>query len=387
MFAAGAVQALVSILLWTIDLGGRYAALWAAPSWPLPSSWLHALLMQYGIFPYFIFGFILTAGPRWQGASDLIGRDFVQPFIVLSAGWAIFYAGLLWPRLLPFALFTVLIGWLGVLRLLWRIERVKWADRRHIRAIAVAILCGFFGLACATLMIVDPNGEWARGMILFGIWGFLLPVFFSVAHRMIPFFSSAQIPNYRLYSPYWALWGVLAASMAHGVLESLALTQTTWVVDIPAAVIVFALSWRWRLRQSLVSSLLAVLHISFVWLGIAFALFAVRSLSELVGFYALGLAPLHALTIGYFASTAVGMVSRVTRGHSGLVLMGDRPMIVAFCCMQLAAVARVGSEFVALPGPWNLAFVASLMWLTAFGVWAVRYMPAYWRPRADGRPG
>ena len=36
MFALGALQSLLAVLFWAVDLGGRYAGLYAAPGWALP---------------------------------------------------------------------------------------------------------------------------------------------------------------------------------------------------------------------------------------------------------------------------------------------------------------------------------------------------------------
>jgi uncharacterized protein involved in response to NO len=59
----------------------------------------------------------------------------------------------------------------------------------------------------------------------------------------------------------------------------------------------------------------------------------------------------------------------------------------AFCIMQAAAVMRVFSELPALPGAHALMWLSSLLWLGAFGLWAWRFAPAFWRPRADGKSG
>ena len=73
MFLAGTVQALVAMVFWALELGGRYFGLWTVPPWPLltmfPPSVLHALLLSCGMSPFFMFGFILTAGPRWRAGS------------------------------------------------------------------------------------------------------------------------------------------------------------------------------------------------------------------------------------------------------------------------------------------------------------------------------
>ena len=49
-----------------------------------------------------------------------------------------------------------------------------------------------------------------------------------------------------------------------------------------------------------------------------------------------------------------------------------------------AALARVASELVPLPGALALA---GALYAASFVPWAIKYAPLYWRPRADGRPG
>jgi uncharacterized protein involved in response to NO len=133
--------------------------------------------------------------------------------------------------------------------------------------------------------------------------------------------------------------------------------------------------------------MLAVLHLAFAWLGVAFALFALQSMARgvLPGF--LGQAPLHALTLGFFASMLLGMASRVTMGHSGRPVAADNAMWWAFCMMQVAAIMRVVSEWPALPAAHPLMWLSSVLWLGAFALWAGRFAPAFWRRRADGKPG
>ena len=71
MFLAGATQGLLAMLWWAADLAARHGGLHAVPAWPLPAPWLHAVLMGLGFFTFFIFGFVMTAGPRWQAAVIL----------------------------------------------------------------------------------------------------------------------------------------------------------------------------------------------------------------------------------------------------------------------------------------------------------------------------
>ena len=104
----------------------------------------------------------------------------------------------------------------------------------------------------------------------------------------------------------------------------------------------------------------------------------------------LGLAPLHALAIGYFTSMVLGMASRVTLGHSGRPLVLDDFSWLLFIGFQAAVILRIAPDLTGgtLSEAATLAYLlAGLVWLVCFGLWAGRYAPIYWRARTDGKPG
>lgn len=391
MFLGGTVQALAVMAFWSADLGARLAGFWPLPAWPLLTgfqpSLLHGLLISCGVFPFFMFGFILTAGPRWQGAGELPARDFVPAFALLAGGWLLVWAALLVPPLLLAGLALALGGWIAVALTLTRIARHRTTDREHIAFVAIAAWLGAAGLGAFLVFAAGGAVAWARLGLALAVWGFLLPVFVSVAHRMLPFFTASAVRAYVPHRPPWALRVLLGASLAHGALTVFEAAQWLWLADLPASVAAGRLSWLWWSRAAIANRLLAVLHVAFAWLAPAFALFALQSLlrQALPGF--LGQAPLHAITLGFFASMLLGMASRVTMGHSGRPLVADEAMWRAFCMMQAAAALRVLAELPALPGAHVLTWLSSALWLGAFGLWAWRYAPAFWRPRADGKPG
>ena len=89
MFFAGAVQAALIMLLWLAELAGR-AGWWAPLPTVIPSTWVHAFLMLYGLFPFFIFGFLLTVYPRWMGGPTVPASRYVAAFGFLAAGMIYF---------------------------------------------------------------------------------------------------------------------------------------------------------------------------------------------------------------------------------------------------------------------------------------------------------
>ena len=387
MFLAGATQGLLAMLWWAFDLAARYGQLFASPAWPLPPSWIHAALMSFGFFPFFIFGFVMTAGPRWQAAAPVGEAAYLAAFALMSVGWLGFHAALWLPALLPPALGLAVAGWCAGLPALWRVMRTPSNEQTHIVAVVGGLTFGALLLA-AFLGYAAGGPAWlAQLAVKGGVWFFLLPVFTALCHRMVPFFSSAVIPKYRVVRPLWVLHLLLACYAGHGILEVAGLPQWTWLADLPAALAAGWLSFAWQLRRCLAVRLLAVLHIAFAWLGASLALHAASSLLQLIGAGSLGLAPLHALTLGFFASAVIGMVTRVTLGHSGRPLNADTAVWVIFWAMQGVAVLRVLAEFVHLAGAANLFLLAALGWLAAFGAWYARFAPIYLKPRPDGRPG
>ena len=97
---------------------------------------------------------------------------------------------------------------------------------------------------------------------------------------------------------------------------------------------------------------------------------------------------LHALTIGGIGSMTIGMMVRVSMGHSGRELYAPALMASAFVAMNLAVVVRV---FLPLVLPLEsyplLVLISALIWAISFSVFVVKMSPVYFLPRVDGRPG
>jgi uncharacterized protein involved in response to NO len=129
------------------------------------------------------------------------------------------------------------------------------------------------------------------------------------------------------------------------------------------------------------------LHISLAVLAGAFLLSAVLSIALATGEIArIGLAPIHLLTIGYFAAMTLGMVSRVSLGHSGRALEADAWTWRCYLGVLAAALLRVAAEFsVTTDIGRALMAAAAFTALASFAAWAWRYMPMYVSPRVDAR--
>lgn len=389
-FFGGVMQSVLIMLWWLIDLGGRYGGWYPPISWSVAPPDAHAFLMLFGFFPFFMFGFLMTVYPRWMNGEEVEPKLYIRAFVSMASGIVLFYAGLAFKPLLALAALLFLGGWIVGLYALLRVYfRAQHPDKRHASITSVVLGVGWL---LTLAWFVGELGERPALVALAktgGIWLLLLPVFFSVSHRMIPFFSGNVIPNYRIVRPYWALGLVVLGALSHAVMEIKGVMSWLWLVDFPMAATAIYLTVSWRLVDSLKVPLLGMLHIGFAWLGVAFALFGAQSLASMLGYGILGKAPLHALALGYYASMTLAMVTRVTLGHSGRPLVADRLVWGIFLVFQLVVLLRVVAE---LPGVGFLArshlfLCAAGLWLACFGLWARRFAMMYWLPRSDGKPG
>ena len=386
-FAAG-VQILLASAWWASTLVARASG--HAPALPegVAAPAVHALLMTYGFFPLFIFGFLFTAGPRWLERPPPGRASYAVPAVIAGLGaWLLLPAVFAGPAFAAGVVAVLVLAWSWLLaRYVGLIAASRASDRLHAILTACALGMGIAGLAAGGLWLATGSARWAQAMEALGLWGFLVPLFASVSHRMIPFFTANIVPYVTPWRPTWTLAILVGASAVHGTLAIAGLGEWTWLSDLPAGALAAFLTWRWGFAKSLANRLLAMLHIAFAWMAAMWLLHGVQSLLALAGTSVLGLAPIHALSIGFLASLTVAMVSRVSCGHSGRNLAADRLTWFAFLFLQAAAAMRVAADL--FPGAYApLLAAAALTWLGCFAAWAWRYLPFYWRPRADGKPG
>lgn len=382
MFALGALQAVLVMLWWLADLGGRYGGWYTPFEWSAPAPWAHFYLMIFVLFPPYMFGFLMTTYPRWMAGIPVSPKHYLPSAALLATGVALGYAGLAIGKLVLLSGLAVYIaGWaVGLFALLYVYKGAERPDTLHALVTSGVLVIGL-GLLLVFMLGIALDNAFLVGIARSGgVWWFLFPVFFAVSHRLIPFFSSAVIRDYVVIRPDWTLWVLGIGGLLHGALELANLSQWTWVMDLPMAAVSLWLTWQWSLRKTFSIRILAMLHISFMWAGVALALFGIQSLGLLVSQgLILGRGPLHALMVGYFASMLVAMSTRVTLGHSGRPLVADQKAWAIFVMVQVATLVRVLADM--LPNSahaGHLYLLSAMLWLVSFSAWLIKFIPIYW---------
>ncbi|WP_293931149.1 NnrS family protein [Iodobacter sp.] len=382
-FFSGTLLLILSLAWWASEMLLRAKGSTLASS--IAPMFLHGYLMLYGFFPLFMLGFIYTAGPKWLNVASPSAPLYVPIILGYALGSALLIAALAWPSLLILGIALHFLSW-GAACWVWfsRILASHATDRSHAIAIALAFGLGWLGQGFALFWVAFSSTNSWLSMVEIGLWGFLLPVFLTVSHRMLPFFSANALANYTAWRPRWLLNAMLALAWAHAAFRLAG--HNSIGVDVLFAGLLLYTSWRWRLFAALQNRLLAMLHLAFAWAGIAMLLYTVQDAAALAGWAILGFAPLHALTIGFFGTMLLGFATRVSLGHAGLPLLLSRMAWTLYCLLHGVTLARVLADII---GQWQtpLLCAAALGALAAFLLWGSRFMPVYLKPRADGKAG
>lgn len=382
-FLTGSLGLVCSMAWWLIQLRSPAALL-------VPAGWLHGWLMVHAVFAPFVFGFLFTAMPRWTGAPMPADRAWQTLWWLHLLGLVCVVAG----SYLDLAAFAA--GW-GLVCLAWSVAVVVALRLRllgpdpalHAVPAIVALVLG--GASAAAIVAWTATGDWRWSFLAMrlGFWGFLFTIYVTVCHRMIPFFANRVLPGYRMIRPAWALVALLLLGVVHLVLDLRHAYHLLWWCDLPMALIALWLAVRWQTWRRPGNRLLSSLFIAWWVLVAGLALLAAQSLVLAVsGQFLLGRGPQHLIAVGFFGGMLVAMATRVSLGHSGRPLTMGRFTWYCFWGFQGAALARLAAEIPTLAGlAGPLLQASALLWLVAATGWAAHYLPLYWRPRADGRPG
>ena len=391
LFFCGTLNLLVASAWWLAHLVARYTGfpLFALDLAVAPV-WAHSFLVLFTVLPTFIFGFLFTTFPRWMNGTDVPRPAYIATAALQVTATCTWLAGVHSGTALQLAgaalaLAALAVGLVSLLRVLIDARQVV----SHAIVAATGLSVGVVSLAVFVYGLYVGSDFALHFAVRSALWGFLLPVFFAVCHRMIPFFSQNAIPGYVAWRPLWMLVAVVGLAYARLLLGTAGALDSLVFIDVALAILAATCAVRWTSLGARGNPLLWTLYAGFAWLPIAMALQAGRDASfALTGAWALGRAPIHALGIGFFGGMLVAMVTRVTMGHSGRPLRMGPAAFACFAGVQLAAVARVGSEIVTAPGAIHTLLLGSaVLWLLAFGVWSFGHGGIYLAPRADGKPG
>jgi uncharacterized protein involved in response to NO len=370
-FLAAGMYAVLLMGLWLLMLRGTIV-----PTGVSPFVW-HGHEMLFGFAVAVIAGFLLTAAQNWTGIRTPSGATLAALFLLWLAG----RIGFLIPGLPALSVAAVDLAFLPVLglTLAWPIIRAK---QLHNYPFPVMLLA----LAAANALVHGPTFGWTSGTESLGLRlaaYVVVTMIVMMGGRVIPSFTDNKL-NTR--ARRWKTIETLVPAVTLGALIASLVAPTSIVTMLLAAIAAVVHAIRlagWYTPKYWSVPLLWVLHFGYAWITLGFALLALSA----AGVGAAANSALHAFTAGGIGMLTLGMMARVSLGHTGRMLEPARLITLAFVAVSLAAFVRV---FLPLVFPDALALgyaVSGVLWMLAFGTFATIYLPILMRPRVDGRKG
>jgi len=381
-FLAAVCLSGTAIVYWTLLFLGKAPA--AALSYYPPVIW-HMHEMIFGYVGAVIAGFLLTAVINWTGRQTLRGWSLAVLLIIwLGARCLPFFGeGTAWVvAMLNTTFFVYLAVAIGI-------PIIRSDNKRNlIMVVIVTILAMTNAMVHANLLGIT-NGLAANAAMSIAYYLELL-LTIIIAGRVFPMFSASGLggiyaPKKHQWLEFVCVFGFLVFA-AINIIDSIGI-QVPSVVLLSVSLLVAmlhtlrVLGWfHWRIFTT---PLVWVLHAGYYFLIVGILLLGLSA------YYAETRVPgLHAMLAGGLGLITVGMMARVSLGHTGRDIHQPHKLVsTVFILIVIATLVRVllplmGSQY-------YLAAItlSTVFWGMGFLLFFFLYVSVLFARRVDGAPG
>jgi len=369
-FLAAGAYAVIAVAIWT----AIYTTGWRPPLAGLTPSLWHAHEMVFGYGLAVIAGFLLTAVGNWTGQRMPAGEQLVGLLTLWATGRGLMLFGeasQLGVAIVIDLLFAVLL----IAAIFRPVARAKqW------KQLPVLLIPALLALTQLLVLLSDnPRRGIYAGLLL------VVLLIMVVGRRVIPFFIERGLGNgTRIETPMAVDIAAIGLYLVYALAELSAPVSpwTAWLASLAAMAhgVRLALWYRpgiWR------KPIVWVLWVGYGWLVAGLALRAASLIATFNPFLSV-----HALTYGGVGMITLGMMCRITLGHTGRdVLKSPGGTTALFLLLAAGSVIRVVLPLW-LPAHYReLVVVSQALWIAAFAGFVALYAPMLLTTRVDGRAG
>lgn len=369
-FLLGSVSGVISLVVWLASFQGLTIIL------PANSLW-HAHEMLFGFVMAIVVGFLLTASANWANKPGLQGVKLG----ILTGVWLLGRLLFLVPEVghelrmivdLSFQPLAIIflypylksssnkanLAFIGLLTSLWVCNLLFHLDQ-------IKILQGF-----------------ARQSLLASIQ-IVIIILVVISGRVIPFFTKRAIPDYRGINIPWLnhITNVFTLAFVGTYLFVESGPLLFWL-GIANAILHSARLYVWFDYKILKSPILFILYLGYSWLVVAF--FASSLATR--GFISSSLAT-HAFSASAISIMIVGMMTRVTLGHTGRKIFASKTTILTYTLIVTGSLVRFFAPLLFSEHYSSVILLAGILWSGALITFIAEYASILTRPRIDGKAG
>ncbi len=371
-FLLAGFAALALLILWQqMTQGTMFPPYFTGTIW-------HAHEMLLGYTVAVIAGFLLTAVSNWTGKITLQGDGLVGLSLLWLYGRILpFYAGLLPDGLIALVDFAFLPT------LAFVIVKTLIRTKNYKNLIFVALLgllmLGNFLIHWQMLGFCKNSAAIGIQLVLATIVLMIL----VIAGRVFPFFTEKGLKGVSIpRNPQLDMLAIGSVAILF-CLQLAGISGTT--LAISALIVAGLNAWRlvnWFVFRIWFVPLLWVLYLGYAWLILGFVFMAFAAWE-----FVLPSLALHAFTVGGIGVLTIGMMARVSLGHTGRAMKASNVIAFAFGLLNISALFRVVLPAAMISWTNVLIYCATLAWLAAFALFIFVYAPILTAARADGKEG
>lgn len=375
-FLMASLFSIIATVIWM----ATYTFGWLLPVTEVsPIAW-HGHEMVFGYSTAMIAGFLLTAVRNWTGVPTISGLTLS----LLALTWLLARTLTLSnsPLLFEWAAFFDILFLLGfALAVIYPVVKAKqWRQTAIVSKVILLLLANVLYYLGA-FHIIDQGVSWG---LYSGVY-IIMALIFTLARRVMPFFIERGVG----YDVKLKNWSIIDSS-------SLIFLAALWISDVffkqalLTALFSLALAlihsvrlWGWHTRGIWKKPLLWVLFLGYCMFILGFMLTALN-------FFTLypTTIPLHAFTYGGIGMMTLGMIARISLGHTGRNINEPPTILIwVFAILFFGALTRVVMPILLPSAYLHLIGLAQVLWVVAFTLFLYRYFRIFIQPRADGAAG
>ena len=368
-FILGVVNAIVMMLIFALSYKGIVTLQTDIANF-------HVYSLVFIVFTNVFTGFLFTTFARFCQGEVISKKYYINVFYYNLLGSLLFLVGSFLSHIVLLSGMAVLF--LAQIFIVLKLQEIYLSGSAEDKKDAFWILTAqYFGLLGHVLFIelelnhyIGLNVDLLNIAVNISFYMYLIFLAFSVAQRMVPFFShSFAAKNENFVKIIFVLF------ILKSIFSSVDFKIAEIVIDLLLGVYMLLEFRRWELPMFSSPAILWVLHLALFWLPTAFLLSALSLTTELLtgtSFYFLNI---HLLAIGFLTTLLIGFGTRVTLGHSGQPPHADKLAANIFWFIQVVVIIRALFSVNVAFG-WNLNFLFDIsftLWLILFLVWGLRY--------------
>lgn len=374
-FFSGALASVFLVLFWAIVFFNETLPV----GYFDPINW-HAHEMIYGFVISIVSGFLLTASANWTRTQPLSGNKLKLLFSLWIAGRAALILSLFDLPVSYWIYFLIDMLFLPALIYFLSGPLIMARQIRNIQFLFVLFLLMIGNLLIHLASLNVINYEFAGRGIYLAV-NLIILIVVIIGGRIVPFFSMNAVPGMQVKKYDYVEYAV-AISLWLFILLDFFKPQTslTGSLALMAGVINLIRISGWQSWKTFRNPLLWILHLGYLWIIGGFFLVA---MSDLTGVLPRSVA-VHAFTAGAIGTFIIGMISRVSLGHTGRPLILPGGFIFSYYLITVSAFLRVIFGF--FPDYYNPGILLSgICWAGSFLLYLIYYSHILFLARPDGR--